>query len=417
MNLFNEHLLADIRARFEHVDSDPISGKRIFFENAGGTLRLKSVLAAVQFFTALPDNAGRRNKTSRKIGQTIIQGRKDVATLLGATSGSIASEQSGTGMIFRILGTIARSVRGTNVVTSNLEHPAVYDACNILARRHGLECRIAKLDKPSGVVPVEAVTSLIDGNTVMLAIIHASNILGTVNDVKRMIHESRRIKPELYAVIDGCQYASHGLVDVPSYGADAYVLDAYKVSSKIGTNFAHIGERLARLDRDNLAGKADEDWDLGTREPAAFASISCVLEYLQWLGGHFATSMESRDLVLSAMQAIADHEHALMRLMFEGQGATPGLARMPAVTVYGEKKDLTRRQAIFAFNLNDTPAADLVDYFEANGVRVHSRSRDAYSRHTLAALEIPECIRVSLSHYNTPEEVLTFLKLLGDYRR
>ena len=58
--LFEDQLLQQIRDRFCQVDSDPLSGKRIYLENAGGSLTLKHVVAAVAEQTALPDNAGRR---------------------------------------------------------------------------------------------------------------------------------------------------------------------------------------------------------------------------------------------------------------------------------------------------------------------------------------------------------------------
>lgn len=415
--VFNAGLMGEIRNRFENVESDPIAGKRIYFENAGGTLRLKSVLKAVNFFTGLPDNAGRRNQTSRKITDTIIKGREDVRLLLGApAAGHVISEQSGTGMIFRVISTVARSVPGGNLVTSNLEHPAVYDACHILARRHGLDCRVATLDRQTGSVPVEAVTRLVDKDTVMLAIIHASNILGSVNDVGRMAAEARRIKPDLYIIVDGCQYGSHGVIDVAQYGADAWIFDAYKIYSKIGTNFACLTSRLASLDRDNLLGKATTDWDLGTREPAAFASISCVAEYLQWLGSHFSDSRNPREIILAAMRAVESHEHQITELMLHGAEGIPGLCNMKHATVYGAKDDLNKYQAIIAFNLKGIHSADIVDYLEANGVRVHNRTSDAYSRHVLAALGIKECVRVSLGHYNTAEEVLMFLQKLQAFQ-
>ena len=413
---FSDALLRQIRARFENVASDPIVGKRIYFENAGGALRLKSVMAATQLFTGLPDNAGRRNRTSRFIDETIAKGRQDVRFLMGATAGEVISEQSGTGMIFRILSTVARSVKGTNIVTSNLEHPAVYDGCHILARRYGQECRVAGLDPKSGHVPVEAVTRLVDKNTVMLAVIHASNILGTTNDVAGMVREARRIKPDLYVVIDGCQYGSHGVIDVAEHGADAWVLDAYKIYSKIGTNFAYLSTRLANLDRDNLAGKAPNDWDLGTREPAAFASISCVVDYMQWLGAHFTERGDPRSKVLAAMRAIEAHERELTELMLRGDGKTPGLLSIKGVTVYGETSDLSKRQAILGLNVAGATSAKVVDYLESHGVRTHNRTNDAYSRHVLAALGIPECVRVSLCHYNSRGEVLSFLRLMQHQR-
>jgi selenocysteine lyase/cysteine desulfurase len=93
-NFFNDHLMEEIRNRFAYIESDPLSGKRIFFENAGGTLKLKSIFEALEFYTALPDNAGRINAASKKVDEVIAQGRRDIALFLGAESGKIIAEQS-----------------------------------------------------------------------------------------------------------------------------------------------------------------------------------------------------------------------------------------------------------------------------------------------------------------------------------
>lgn len=415
-DVFSADLIKEIRSQFQNIDSDPITGERIYFENAGGTLKLKSIFPVIDLFTRLPDNAGRRNKTSKEIDRILTKGRDDVALFLGARSGHVISEQSGTGMSFRILSTIARSIKGSNIVTSNLDHPAVYDTCHILAKRHGLECRVAPLDRDTGCVSAPGVSRLIDRDTVMLAIIHASNNIGTVNEVVRIVKDARGIKPDIYIVLDGCQYVSHGVIDVETYGADAWFFDAYKVYSKIGTNFAHISERLSALDRDNLLGKPAGDWDLGTREAAAFACISCVVEYFQWLGSYFTKNKEPREMILAAMEAIDDHEKQLIKWMLHGTDNAPGLLSIKNITVYGETSDLSKRQAIFAFNVKNVSSADVVDYLELNGIRVHNRTSDAYSRHTLEGLGISECVRVSLCHYNTKQEIERFLELIGGYK-
>lgn len=147
------------------------------------------------------------------------------------------------------------------------------------------------------------------------------------------------------------------------------------------------------------------------------SALSTWRVYLQWIGSHFTARAAPREKIVAAMQAIAAHEHALTRLMLEGQTGLSGLLMLDGVTVYGETAHLDSRQAIIAFNLAGVPTAEIMDYLEAYGVRVHNRTNNTYSRHTLAALGINECIRVSLGHYNTPAEVLTFLRLLCDYRR
>ncbi|MDD9855412.1 MAG: nitrogen fixation protein NifS, partial [Gammaproteobacteria bacterium] len=83
MNAFDAQLLQEIRARFHHVERCPYQGPRIFFENAGGSLTLKSVVEVAAKLAAIPDNQGRDNPASAEMGRLIARGREDMATFLG----------------------------------------------------------------------------------------------------------------------------------------------------------------------------------------------------------------------------------------------------------------------------------------------------------------------------------------------
>jgi selenocysteine lyase/cysteine desulfurase len=406
-----DELLASIRKRFVNVARDPVSGSRIYFENAGGTLRLKSIFPVIRAITELPDNGGRRNPASKKVDDTIATGRRAVAAFLGARSGQIVTGESATGLIFRLLRTIARGVPGANVVTTNLEHAAAYDATHMIAKDHGLEARVAALEPRTGIVPAEAVAEQIDSRTVVLTVIHSSNVLGTKNDVAAIVRAARKVKPDLFIVVDGAQHASHGLVDVEAIGADAYVFDPYKVFAKPGIAFAHVSHRLAALPHDNLAGKQTPGgWDMGTRDPAGFACITEVVAYFRWLGN---STGDDRDAVVRGMHVIDRLETDLMQLFLHGRGRTRGMLAIDGVTVYGQTDDLTKREAIFAFNVRGRTSAEVVAEFAKNGISLHNRLNDAYSGHTMRALGIDECVRVSACHYNTPAEVLKFLRVLA----
>ena len=414
--VFNPDLMVEIRNRFTNVNSDPISGKRIYFENAGGTLKLKSILELINFYSSLPDNFGRRNKTSQKMDEAMAKGREDIALLLGARSGKIIGEQSITGMIFRLLNNITHNSGGGNIVTSNLDHASVYDATFFLADRHNLEARIAKLDPESGTVSVESILKHIDNKTVALTIIHSSNNLGTRNDVIKIVEKVRNVNSNMFIIIDGAQHASHGLIDVEAYGADAYIFVPYKTYAKLGISFAYVSDRLALLKHENLAGKPKDFWDLGTREVSAYACMSKVVDYMKWLGSHFTNNSDPRSQVVSGMEAIERHELDLINTLFFGNNDTKGLLDRQEVTIYGEKVNLDKREAIVAFNLGEYPTGDIVDYFETNGIRITNRISNYYSKHTLSELGIEECVRVSLCHYNTIEEINCFLKLLDNYK-
>jgi len=410
----NAKLLRQVRARFANVSSDPFTGQRIYLENAGGSLKLKSIFPVIETLTALPDNGGRNNPASQALDAAMADGRAAIATFVGAKSGQIIAEQSTTSMLFRLLRTIARSGKGNNIVTTNLDHASTFDAAHTIAKQYGWECRVAALDPQTGVVPVEAVAEKIDRQTVLLSVIHSSNIVGSVNPVREIVQAARRINPNVFIIIDGAQHASHGLVDVAAYGADAYVFVAYKTFAKLGISFAHLSDRLAALPHDQLRGKPPTVWDLGTREVSAYACMRPVVDYLQWLAQTDGQKVAgARAGVVKGMGVVERLELELMRAFLHGTGGLPGLLKMKGITVYGQTSKLDQREAIFAFNLRDHPTAALVEHFRKHNIILHNRVSDAYSKHTLAGLGIEECMRVSACHYNTPAEIGRFLEVLS----
>ncbi len=415
--LFDDALMNAIRDRFACVESDPHCGKRTYFENAGGALKLRSVVEVVSELTALPDNAGRDNPASKETDALITSGIEDVRTFLGARSGTIALGESTTSNVFRMLGSIIHYVPGDNVVTTTLDHPATFDATRILAERFRKQWRVAELCRETGIVKPEAILEQIDTNTVVLALIHSSNILGTTNDVKTIIAEARKLKPDLYVLVDGAQRAPHRLVNVEELGCDVYLVSSYKTFSKVGASVVCLSQRASKLPHDRLLGKPDTCWELGTRESASYAAWSKVVDYLCWLGSQFVGSNDRREQIISAMNAVAQHERALTWRMLRGDGGPDGLVDIPGLTVYGEIDDLTVKDPVAIFNVEGMSSAEVVSYLGKKGIVVHSRRSDAYSRHTLRALGIEECVRVSLCHYNTSDEVDQFIGALQRVRK
>ena len=93
MDYFSPKLLAEIRDQFAFVEECPFVGERIFFENAGGALTLKSVVETSAKFAAIPDNQGRANVASRALMEIIQKAKLDAAKLFGASAGQFLLEK------------------------------------------------------------------------------------------------------------------------------------------------------------------------------------------------------------------------------------------------------------------------------------------------------------------------------------
>ena len=136
----NPDLIAAIRDRFAHVDSCPFQGERIFFENAGGALTLKSVVETSAKFAAIPDNQGRDNVASHGLVDIINRAKSDMAVLMNAGSGQFFVGESGTELLFRMIRTACiNAQKRSKVIGSSIEHPASRSAARRWAEIAGLD--------------------------------------------------------------------------------------------------------------------------------------------------------------------------------------------------------------------------------------------------------------------------------------
>ncbi len=408
--LFSPALMEEVRNQFVYVDWDPYSGRRIFFDAASGACRPKRVIEAMGMETCLPDQQGRANPGSQHAMDVTAKGIEDLMTLFGATSGQVIPGWSSSHVIFRITDAVLSSIPGANVVTTGLDHASVQGALALFAGKYGKELRIAAPDPDTASVRTETILRQIDRDTCFLVLTHTSNVTGEVHDVTTIIREARAIKPDLVAMVDGVQYSPSDVIDVEHIGADAYVIAPYKNYGVKGCGYAHASERLASLPHWKYALKPPTSWDLGGVEHQSYAAWSAVVDYLCWLGGRFTAALDRRALVVAAMQAIKAHQIGLLSLLLHGTGGVPGLRQMDHVTVYGMGDDLWKQSLLVGFNLAGITSTDGCALYKSAHIRLHSPGRDAYFGAMLRQIGIDSFIRLSGSHYNSPQEVAAFLR-------
>ena len=125
---FPADLQNQIRDRFMLVDDDGRGKPRLYFENAGGSLRLKSALDALVRTDQMPDASGRIHETADLLKQIQQQGADDLRVILNATGGAVYASLTATAAMFAMIRAIAENVPGRNMVTTVLEHPSSFDA-------------------------------------------------------------------------------------------------------------------------------------------------------------------------------------------------------------------------------------------------------------------------------------------------
>src|SRR5699024_864541 len=194
----------------------------------------------------IPDHPDRDHKTAKYLSDIEEKGEEDIRIIFNAKKGSIATYLTASQAIFDITGVIAENIEGTSIVTTELEHPSAFDAAKFYANKLGKELRVAKTNPVTGGVDVEEITKLIDKDTCLLSVIYASNISGAILDIETIVKEARKIKPDLYIIVDAVQHAPHGLIDIEKTPVDAMNFAPYKFFGVRGSGFSYISDRAAK---------------------------------------------------------------------------------------------------------------------------------------------------------------------------
>ncbi len=403
-----------IRDRFAHVDSCPFAGPRVFFENAGGALTLRSAVETSATFAAIPDNQGRDNAASAALVDVIKQAKTDMAVFFNAPEGRFFVGESGTELTFRLIRTaVMGSKTGGSVIGSSVEHPASRSAALHWAEKAGKPYISVAHDDATGQVTPSAYAAAMTPDVRVATILHTSPVTGIANDVASIAAAIRIVAPEAFIFVDGIQHASHGRIDIASYDIDGYVVSPYKVFSRHGYGVAWASDRLTAAGIETLKNGPEGNWEMGTRDTGAYATFTDVVQYFDWLGGEVSGETDARARIEAAGAAIHVHEQAMTDAMLNGDGNLPGLADLPGVTIIGGRNN-PDREGLVCFALDHVPAADIVDALNAQGIRTHIRRADHYSGNILNPLGLEAAVRVSLCHYNTLDEVRSLLAAMKD---
>ncbi|MDM0108150.1 aminotransferase class V-fold PLP-dependent enzyme [Variovorax sp. J22R24] len=410
--LFSDALQKEIKSRFHYVDHDMNGRERLFFDNAGGSFRLKAAVDQFARIDALPDCPERIHELAIYLQEVQAKGTEDLRTILNAQGGSVYASLTASGGMFDMVRAIAEHIPGTNMVTTVLEHPSSFDAMSLYAERTGKELRVARSNAVTGGIDVQDIVSLIDQDTSVLSVIYASNISGAKLDIAEIVKQARAIKPELYIVVDAVQHAPHGLIDLQATPVDAINIAPYKFFGCRGSGMSWLSERASVLPHHKLAGKKKDFWDLGSAAPWQFAVVTEIVNYVCWLGSQVEEGGDRRALFSRGIRSIELHERALLARMLDGSEAAPGLRRMDNVNVFLDYEDLRKRDLILAVGIENLEHAQAVREYEKRGVIVYERvASSLYSRRMLHSFGLEGAVRVSPLHCHSVEDIDRFLNV------
>jgi cysteine desulfurase family protein (TIGR01976 family) len=339
------------------------------------------------------------------------------AEFLGAHDpGEIVFGPNMTTLTFSVSRALGRDfVAGDEVVVTRLDHDANVAPWLALAEERGLVVRWLELDESRERLDLSALGAVLGPRTKVVAVGLASNALGTVTDVGRVIEAAHAVGALVY--VDAVHAGPHLPIDVAALRADFLVCSPYKFfGPHLGMLYGRreLLERVAAV-RVRPAGEAlPGKWETGTQNHEALAGLLGTFGYLDRLGAAYGGAAEApdrRSRLRAAMTAIHAHERELSLGTLERLGTIPGL------TLYGpsDPAGVDERVPTFSFTLDGHAPRAVAEHLATRAISVWDG--DFYAWELVRALGLAEAgglVRVGLVHYNTLGEVDRLVEALAE---
>ena len=358
-------------------------------------------------------NNGGAFRTSVAARALLVEAHEAMAALLNAAPTEIIFGLNSTSLLFTFSRILSRTWReGDEIVLTRMDHDANVAPWLIAAEERGVTVRWLEFDPESFRYRYETLSDLIGPRTRLVACNHASNLLGTINDVRAITHAARAVGA--ISVVDGVQSAPHILVDVQALGCDLFACSPYKFfGPHAGVLFvrSEVLETLTPLKVRPSTNDLPWRFAAGTPSFEAQSGTTGAIEHLAWLGEDFAGADPKSPLrhrLESGWTAATAHEQAMARRFLAGLKSLPGM-RLYGL---GGDNELADRVATFSFTLPNRPAREVIERLAARNIFGWAGS--FYAQEAAHALGVHPhgVIRLGMAHYTAAEEVDRALEAL-----
>lgn len=279
---------------------------------------------------------------------------------------------------------------GDEVILSVMEHHSNIVPWQLLQDQLGIKLKVIPITD-EGELDLVAYEELFSSKTKMVAISHASNVLGTINPLKKIIAIAHANKVPV--LVDGAAAFPHMLVDVQALDCDFYVFSAHKAYGPTGVGVLYgKAALLEKMPPYQGGGSMIEKvtfekttyaplpykFEAGTPAIADVVGFYSALDYLEKKG----------------MKNIAQHEQELLAY------ATAQLAAIPGLNRIGNAKE---KVGMISFVLDDVHPHDIGTILDHEGIAIRAGHHCAMP--LMDRYKIPACVRVSFGLYNSKEDV------------
>ena len=415
--------VAAIRSQFPGLKRVQNGEPAVFFDNPAGTQMARQAIdRMVWAMTECNANLGGHFETSilaEKLVDDAHEAAKDFVNAKDVRE--IVFGQNMTTLTFMMSRSLGRDFKsGDEIVVTRMDHDGNVTPWVIMAEERGLTLKYLDFSPETFEFDLTRLGDVITERTRLVAVGYASNVTGTINNVKAIAKAAKAASGgKALVYVDAVQFAPHGVIDVQDIGCDFLVCSAYKF---YGPHYGLLWGRQELLEKLTAykVRAATEDlpskFVTGTTNREELAGIMGAVEYYEWLGktygGATDPALTRRQRIVAGVEAMLRHDHALAERLIKGLQQIPGV-RIMGIT---DPAHFSRRVPTVSFILPDCDPAEIAKYMGNQGIYVwdgHNYGVEPVTR--LGLIDKGGVVRVGPTHYNTPAEIDRFLGALKVY--
>ncbi|MBR1890083.1 MAG: SufS family cysteine desulfurase [Clostridia bacterium] len=279
---------------------------------------------------------------------------------------------------------------GDEVVLSIMEHHSNLVPWQQIAKKKRAKLKYLYIDKKTLEIPAKEIEEKITGQTKVVAFLSTSNVLGTKNDVAKIVKKAHSVGAVV--IVDATQSIAHEAFDVQKTDADFVAFSAHKIYGPMGVGVLYGKKELLEKmspyvmgghmieyvyeDRTTFAGLPDK-FEAGTQDVAAIVGFGKAIDFINEIG----------------YKNIEKHEKEVIEYAYKK------LSSLPFITLYAPK-DMS---AVLSFNVKNVHPHDVATFLDMNKICV--RSGQHCAQPLLRYLGIDSTVRLSVGVYNEKEDI------------
>lgn len=391
-----------IRADFPILERSVNGRPLIYLDSAATSQKPRQVLDAIDsYYRSFNANVHRGVHSLGNEATNVFEaGRARVAQFIDAPEKGVVFVRNSTEALNLVASSYARELlqRGDRIVLTEMEHHSNLVPWQLAAQRAGLELDFIGV-LGDGTLDMDRAAQLLKAPTKLVSVTHQSNVLGTINDIKKLsslAHENGAL-----ICVDAAQSVPHMPVSVRDLDCDFLAFSGHKMCGPMGAGvlwarpelleamppFLSGGSMIGRVElQTSTWAPVPHKFEAGTPDVASVAGLVAACDYLDEIG----------------MDAIAAHEQVLAKELIATLNSVDG------TTVYGAGPS---RGGTVSFNYKDVHAHDVGTIVDRLGIAI--RAGHHCCQPLMRRLGVDATARASVYVYTTPAEV----SALGDALR